>query len=270
MNTGRHVRRALAALSLALCALGAGAGSASYPVNIAGSEVEATWHWPDDRAAASVVLLQHGFTRRCANLRGLASAISEAGHLVLCLNADMAGGNTRLAAQLANAMQRGALLAPDGGALPRRVVLGGHSAGAAFAALVAAELGRSEPGRVESLLLLDPVGLRLPLQQPLLAIVAPPMRCNAMQQALPALSRSPQAEVVQLAQGAAHIDAEGDDTDALARAACAPGEPQPANVLLLRELVLRWLAGDAQPAIDAALREGRLTRITRAAPQPPR
>jgi pimeloyl-ACP methyl ester carboxylesterase len=269
------VRHALAALSLLLCAPGANAGSASYAVGLGGSELEATWHWPDGRAAASLVLLQHGFTRRCANLRGLASAISEAGHLVLCLNADMAGGNPHLAGQLAGALQRGEITAPDGGVLPQRLVLGGHSAGAAFAAAVAAALETGTPGRVERLLLLDPVGLRAPPPQPLLAILAPPMRCNALQQALPALLRAPRAELVQLKPGATHMDAEGNDTDAVARAACSPGEPQAQNVALVRELALGWLAGDVQPVVEAAARDGRLTRVGRVTPgravlEPPR
>jgi hypothetical protein len=112
------------------------------------------------------------------------------------------------------------------------------------------------------------VGLRAPLQPPLLAVLAPPMRCNAMQQALPALQGSPHAVVVQLAPGATHMDAEGDDTDAVARAACTPGLPQAANVTLVRELALRWLGGDVQPLIDTAARDGRLQRLNAAAAAP--
>jgi alpha-beta hydrolase superfamily lysophospholipase len=244
LQPGRQMLRALAALLLVLAATASRAGSASYAVSLGGDAIEATWHWPEGRAPTGLVLLQHGFMRRCANLRTLAAAMADAGHWVLCLNADMAGGNPLLAAALARAVNGGELRAPDGGPLPRRVVLAGHSAGAAFAVAVAAALEGLEPGRVQRLLLLDPVGLRAPVlapvPTPLLAVLAPPLPCNAMQQALPALQGSPHARIVQL-EGGTHVDAEGDDSDGLARAACAPGAPRPENVARLRELALRWL-----------------------------
>jgi hypothetical protein len=264
------VQRTLAALFLALAGAGAQAGAASYAIDVAGQEIEASWHWPD-APAQGLVLLQHGFSRRCANLRGLASAMAGEGWLVLCLNADMAGGNPRLSRSFAQALLQGRIAAPDGGPLPQRWVAAGHSAGGAFATTLAAAITAAQPGRIERMLLLDPVGVKTVPDTPSLALLAPPMACNARQQSLPALLAASGAGVFQLPSDATHMDAEGEDTDAIARAACKPGELQPANVALLRELALRWIAGDAQPAIDAALREGRLSplRAARAAPAPP-
>lgn len=264
------MRRTLAALLLALAGAGAQAGAASYPIDVGGQEIEASWHWPDG-PAQGLVLLQHGFSRRCANLRGLASAMADSGWLVLCLNADMASGNPRLAGVFARALLQGRIVAPDGGPLPQRWVAAGHSAGGAFAARLTTAIAAAQPGRVERMLLLDPVGVTALPATPTLALLAPPMACNAMQQSLPALLAAPNAEVLQLAFEATHMDAEGEHTDAIARAACKPGEPQPANVRLLRELAQRWIAGDAQPALEAALRNGQLSplRAARAAPAPP-
>jgi pimeloyl-ACP methyl ester carboxylesterase len=264
------VQRTLAALFLVLAGAGASAGSASYGIDVGGQEIEASWHWPE-ASPQGLVLLQHGFSRRCANLRGLASAIAGSGWLVLCLNADMAGGNPRLARTFAQALLQGRVVAPDGGPLPQRWVAAGHSAGGAFAKALTAALAVAQPGRVARLLLLDPVGVTAVPATPTLALLAPPMACNTMQQSLPALLAAPGAEVFQLPADATHMDAEGEDTDAIARAACSPREPQPANVALLREIARRWIAGDAQPLIEAALRDGRLTslRAARAAPAPP-
>lgn len=262
--------RTLAALFLVLAAAGAHAGSAGYAIEVGGQEVEASWHWPDG-PAQGLVLLQHGFSRRCANLRGLASTMAGAGWQVLCLNADMAGGNPRLARSFARALLQGRIAAPDGGPLPQRWVAAGHSAGGAFATALAVAITASQPARVERVLLLDPVGVTTMPGAPTLALLAPPMACNARQQSLPALMAAPDAGVYQMPPDATHMDAEGEDTDAIARAACKPGEPQPANVALLRALALHWLAGDAQQAIEAALRSGQLTplRAGRAAPAPP-
>lgn len=264
------MRDTLAALFLVLAGAGAQAGSASYAIDVGGQEIEASWHWPDG-PAQGLVLLQHGFSRRCANLRGLASAMADGGWLVLCLNADMAGGNPPLAGTFAKALLAGRIAAPDGGPLPQRWVAAGHSAGGAFATTLAMAITSAQPARVERLLLLDPVGVVALPRTPTLALLALPMACNAKQQSLPALLIAPNADVFQMPPDATHMDAEGEDTDAIARAACTPGEPQPANVRLLRELALRWIAGDAEPSIEAALRSGRLTslRAARAAPALP-
>jgi hypothetical protein len=264
------VRRTLAALFLALAGVGVQAGAASYPIDLAGQEIEASWHWPEGKVQG-LVLLQHGFSRRCANLRGFAAALAEGGWLVLCLDADMAGGNARLAGNFARALLQGRIVAPDGGPLPQRWVAAGHSAGGAFATTLAAAISAAQAGRVERVLLLDPVGITAMPAAPALALLAPPMACNARQQSLPALLAAPKAAVYQLPPDATHMDAEGEDTDGIARAACKPSDPKPANVRLLRELAQRWIAGDAQPAIDAAMRDGRLSplKAARATPAPP-
>jgi pimeloyl-ACP methyl ester carboxylesterase len=257
---------------------------------LAGAEITAEWQWPA-AAPAALMLLQHGFGRQCANLRGTAQRIAAAGVATLCLNADMAAGQPELADALALALRRG-LAGPDGQPLPQRLIVGGHSAGALFGARVGSALAAQAPQRLAGALLLDPVG-GAPLTQALLdisdgghrpvrAVLALPSRCNARQLALPALAevqRRAQAAGgdsylgVLLIEGSTHVDAEGEDTDFAAVWACGEGRPQPANTELLRTLAARWAGqmagGDAgvqaiaaEPAsVDALAPAGRLRRL---------
>lgn len=209
---------------------------------LGGESVEVSWTWPDGVAPRGLLLLQHGFSRHCMHLRGSAQALAEAGWLVMCLNAPMGGGNPRLARALARTIAERRWPAPDGGALPARVVVGGHSAGAAFAARVGVVLQRLAPERLAGALLFDPVGVRTLPARPTMAFVAPPMPCNAMQRDALAHRAWPWLELVEGPLDATHMDIEGTDTDAIARRFCAPGEVQPSNTQRLRERAQAWLS----------------------------
>jgi hypothetical protein len=134
-------------------------------LTLAGAEFVAEWQWPAT-APAALMLLQHGFARQCANLRGTAQRVAAVGVATLCLNADMAAGQPALAAALALALQHG-LAGPDGQPLPQRLIVGGHSAGALFGARVGSALAAQAPQRLAGALLFDPVG-GAPLTQALL------------------------------------------------------------------------------------------------------
>lgn len=240
------LRRTSAALALA-CAGCAGLPPAP-PLEIAGQPYAAQWTAPPGRAALLLVL-EPGFARRCSHLLGTARRLAEAGALVLCVDAPMTGGNPALADAFAGWLA-GGLRDPQGHEVPARVVVGGLSAGAAFAARLGARLDALAPQRLAGALLLDPVATaafgadlqRVAPGRPVLALVAPPHACNAMNNALPAL-RAAGVEAVDLGPAATHLDAEGDDGDALGRAAC--GTPQPQAVEALRARAVQWLRGVA-------------------------
>ncbi len=236
----------------------------------------AEWLLPVQRAPALVVL-EHGFARRCANLRGTAAQFTARGLIVLCLDGDVALGNPALAVALSRALAGAGLTAPGGRTLPPAIIVAGHSAGALFAAYLGAALARAAPERLAGALLLDPVagdGLAAALRaiaddgrRPVLAILAAPGRCNAHNDALPVL-RALAATTgaaggrgfagVQRGPGSTHLDAEGEDTDLLGVLACGQGRPQPAQTARLRELVAGWaaeLAVGASPTFDAAADE---------------
>ncbi len=213
---------------------------------LAGAAVDVEWHLPgatDGAGPRAWVLLQHGFARRCANLRGMAAALAARGVATLCLNADMAAGAPRLAGALAAWWLSPGARSPDGRLAPPRIVLAGHSAGGLFAARVGAELVALAGDRVAGALFFDPVGgaaLQTALQTMqarlgpgrLAATMAPAVRCNAGHLALPAL-RAAGVSLVFPPQ-ATHVDAEGDDSESVAVRACGEGPPQPQAVAALR------------------------------------
>lgn len=231
-----------------------------------GSAHTTHWYLPTGEAAALVVL-QHGFTRQCAHLRETSRRLMAAGLMVLCVDAPMAGGNPSLAESLGQALA-GGLAAPGGRALPPAIIVGGHSAGAAFAARLGARLDTVAPQRLAGALLFDPVavaGFDAQLRQvsdagrrPVLALLARPHGCNADGNAATALRQVQQAALaagrsgfvgVQFGEGSTHADVEGEDSDWIARAAC--GRPLPRHVALLRGLAVQWaldLARGAAPA----------------------
>jgi hypothetical protein len=299
---------ALAAAGLAGCAAPgglrelAGGLSATQPaphfglLRLADQDFETEWHLPfsprssgKGLVAASAeptawLLLQHGFARRCANLRHLAATLArDAGVATLCLNAEMARGNAALAQALAQWLASDDARAPDGRPAPRRLIVGGHSAGGAFAAQVGAALAEQAPDRLAGALLFDPVGgaamgralmaVAAEGRRPVLALMAPASRCNAGQLGASALrsvqaalasesppsaptSASPQSEQAPGATAApfvglvftagTHVDAEGPDTGAVAVRACGEGWPQPAVVRAMGALAAAWAQDMAQ------------------------
>ena len=243
------------------------------PIEIDADLPLAHWYLPAGEATALVVL-QHGFTRRCGHLRGTSHALMAAGLMALCIDAPMAGGNPALAEALAHRLAAG-LVAPDGRTAPPRIIVAGHSAGAVFAAALGASLDAVVPERLAGALLFDPVAtsgfegwlrtISAGGRRPVLALLAPPHRCNAQANALPILQRLRREALdagangvvgMQLGAGATHADVEGEDTDRLAEWAC--GRVSPAHTARLREFAVAWardLAAGRRPALpdhDAA------------------
>jgi hypothetical protein len=232
----------------------------SAPLPLAGAELVATWYVPSGEPQA-LVLLQHGFARQCATLHETSRRLMQASLMVLCIDAPMAAGNPQLAEVLAQGLAAGAVNPPQH-ALPAPVIVGGHSAGAAFAVGVGTRLEVLAPQRLAGALLFDPVATGgFPEQllrvsdagrRPVLALLAPAHGCNAQANALPALREVRRAALaagrngfvgVQFAADGTHVDVEGEDGDWIGRAAC--GAPMPANVEALRGMAVRWAAAMA-------------------------
>ncbi|MCK7500812.1 MAG: alpha/beta hydrolase [Comamonadaceae bacterium] len=191
-------------------------------------------------------------------LRETARRISAQGLATLCIDADMSRGNPRLADAMAEELLSRMQL-PDGRPLPQRIVVGGHSAGAAFAARLGWRIDTIAPDRLAGALLLDPVpvtGFTEQLravsnggERPVLAIAAAASGCDADLSVLPAL-RTVRAEAgaagrdafvgVLMGPGSTHVDAEGEDSDWIGRTVC--GEPLPTNVERVRTLASQWAA----------------------------
>ncbi len=258
-----------------------------------GERLDTEWHLPAAEPAG-LVLVQHGFARRCANLRTTMRRIAEAGAMTLCVNAEMARGAPGLADALAVAILQG-LAAPDARPVPRRVVVGGHSAGAVFAARVGRALAWADGSVLAGAILFDPVavpGFAENLEavsdagrRPVRAVMAAPAGCNARHNAVPALQRVAEAARaagadafvgVELTQGSTHVDAEGEDTEAVAVLACRQGTPTRANAETLRTLAARWAidalrgtrdadAHPGRPSVDALLASGRATLLAHSA-----
>jgi pimeloyl-ACP methyl ester carboxylesterase len=226
-------------------------------LTLGGVSHAAEW-WLPEGEALGLMTLQHGFARDCSTVRETARQIARRGLMTLCVDASMAGGNPALADALAAALAAG-MTAPDGQALPKRIVAGGHSAGAHFAVRLGQQLAALAPERLAGAVLFDPVaaagfeanlaGLSAAGQRPVLAITANAAGCNARHNAYPALRRMRQDALaavasgfvgLQLTQGSTHVDVEGEDTGALAVAACGQGRPQPENVQALRTLAAAW------------------------------
>ncbi len=232
-------------------------GGLAPALELDGRRYAAEWVLPEAEPRALMVL-QHGFTRSCANLRETTRRIAREGFATLCLDADMAGGNPALADALAAALTS-RLQLPDGRPLPQRIIVGGHSAGAAFAARLGWRIDAVAPERLAGALLLDTVPVEGFTEQlravsragerPVLAIAAASSGCNARLSVLPSL-RTLRAEAgaagreafvgVQMGPGSTHVDAEGEDSDWLGRTVC--GEPLPANVERVRALASQWAA----------------------------
>lgn len=270
---------AVTTLSLAACAAPAIATEPASPLQapavpsaqvpgqleIDGRTYDVTWGVPTG-APLALAVVEHGFTRRCDNLRGTLDAWVAAGLLTLCIDAPMTGGNPALADALAALMVGEGLLGPDGLPVPARTVVGGHSAGGAFAVRLGWQLAQQAPDRIAGAVLFDPVGAGGGFveqlrglagfgQRPVLAVTANASACNAQNNAYPGLRAVAADDVaaggdgfvgVQLLQSSTHVDAEGSDGNALGWVACRQGPPRPANVRTLRQLTAAWAADLAQ------------------------
>ena len=244
-------------------------------VELPGERLDAEWALPPPEVdPLGLVLLQHGFSRRCAHLRPMAATLAEAGWATLCLNADMARGNPLLAKAWAERLllPTPAMSLPDGRALPERWIVAGHSAGAAFALDLGVEIRTRSTGSVVGALLLDPVSTGASFEQalrsfgrPVSAVMAAPGPCNASGNALAPLEAAQAAGAdvrILPIEGGTHVDAEGEATDFVAVWACRQGAPRPevigatrrAAVDALRAMIL---PPDTRPAGDQpATRKG--------------
>ena len=217
------------------------------------------WYLPNGTASALMVL-QHGFSRNCAHLRGTSKAIAEKGVMVLCVNGDMTGGAPALANQVAEAIAGGSITPPGGRAMPTRIIAGGHSAGGHFAGRLGARLDQLAPQRLAGAVLFDPVaadGFTADLQavsangtRPVLAVAARPSVSNLFNNSFGALnSLNSGFTGIQLVWdryflgipqgGSCHTDVEGENTDFLGTASglCSPNANQTAR---LRDFGSTW------------------------------
>jgi len=234
-----------------------GVAWAEARITIGGISHRVEWWLPEGEALA-LVTVQHGFARNCGAVRETARQIARRGLMTLCVDASMAGGNPALADALAASLLAG-MTAPQVPALPQTIIVSGHSAGAHFAIRLGQQLATLAPERLAGAVLFDPVvadgfaanlaGLSVAGQRPVHAITANAASCNARHNAYPALRQLQQDLLaagrsgfvgLQLTQASTHLDVEGEDTSALAVAACGQGRPQPDNVQTLRTLAAAW------------------------------
>lgn len=120
---------ALVVATLLLCSTGAHAdtivskdstGSViNSQLTIAGTSYSVDWYLPNANASG-LVTVQHGFSRGCGNLRDTSKRIMANGLMVLCVNANMSGGNPSLAEALADTLVNGNITTPDGRVMPSK------------------------------------------------------------------------------------------------------------------------------------------------------
>ncbi len=279
-NTANLRHRLVAAVTvLAVAVVGLGvAGQGSAAANVAcgsfsstsarcingtivinGASYNADWYLPNGTASA-LMLLQHGFSRGCGNLRNTAKAIVQTGVMVLCLNADMSGGNPALGNALGSALASRSITPPAGRPLPTNYIVGGHSAGGHFASVVGARLASVGYAGLRGAILSDPVaqdGFSANLQaiaaggtRPVLSVAARPSAINLFNNSFGALRDLPNTFVgIQLVWtgfvlavpygGSCHTDVEGENGDLVGNVAagCTPNSTQ---VSRLRDFESNW------------------------------
>lgn len=239
------------------------ASSSSSCINtertIEGATYSTDWYVPNGTASA-VMVLQNGFSRNCAHLRGTSKAIAEKGVMVLCVNGDMTAGNPEMATDVADALAARMIAPPAGRTMPETIIAGGHSAGGHFAGVLGARLAETAPQRLAGAILFDPVaaeGFSADLaaisdngDRPVLTVAARPSVSNLFNNAFGALNALDNSYVgLQLVWskitlgiptgGSCHTDVEGEDTDILGTASglCSPSSTQTAR---LRDFGSAW------------------------------
>lgn len=228
-------------------------------VTVGGTSYNADWYVPTGQARALMVL-EHGFSRGCGNLRNTSKAILERGVMVLCLNASMQGGNPALGRALGDALADRTLTPPNGAVLPAAYIVGGHSAGGHFASVVGARLAERGYPQLRGAVLFDPVasdGFSANLQaisaggsRPVLAVAARGGLANLYNNAFGALRGLPgDYSGIQLLYanyvigipvgGSCHTDVEGENGDFIGNLAvgCTPSTT---NVARLRDFGATW------------------------------
>ncbi|GAA3201312.1 hypothetical protein [Actinocorallia longicatena] len=244
-----------------------GSSCVNESISIGGTSYSTDWYFPNGTATA-LMLVEHGFSRGCGNLRNTSKAIAEQGVMVFCVNADMTGGNAGLAATLGDALAARTLTPPSGRALPVKYIVGGHSAGGHFASAVGKRLADAGYAGFKGAILFDPVasdGFTANLQavsaggtRPVLSIAARPSVINLFNNSFGALADLGADFVgIQLiwtkyvlgspTGGSCHIDSEGENTDVIgvAGALCSPNSTQTARLRAFASVWARDLATGA-------------------------
>lgn len=259
----------LTAAALAVGAVNASADTTVYSgsdgkvinaqLTVGGTSYNVDWYLPSTPAAA-LMTYQHGFSRGCGNHRDSSKRIMARGVMVLCLNANVSGGNPDLGAKLADLIASRTMVAPGGVAVPANTIVGGHSAGGHFASAVGARLAQVGYPYLKGAMLFDPVaagGFTNNLvaisnygQRPVYAITANGGLCNQFNNAYGALrqiSNSARASGrdgfvgLQLTSNSTHVDSEGNNTDFIGYSACLNLPPKTANTAYLRDLSAAWV-----------------------------
>jgi len=244
-------------------ACGSYSSSSSTCVNsnlvIGGTSYNVDWYLPNGTASA-LMTLQHGFSRGCGNLRNTSKSIAEKGVMVLCLNADMTGGNQSLGNAFGDLLNSRAITPPAGKPLPVNYIVGGHSAGGHFASVVGARLHTNGYANLKGAVLFDAVasgGFSANVQaisnggaRKVLAVAARPSLANLTNNSFGALKDLPGEYVgIQLVWtgffigipygGSCHTDVEGENGDFIGNTAagCTPNSTQ---VSRLRDFGSTW------------------------------
>ncbi|WP_370618983.1 hypothetical protein [Mumia sp. Pv 4-285] len=231
----------------------------SSPVTIGGTSYAADWYLPNGTASA-LMLVEHGFSRSCKHLRGTSKAIAEKGLMVVCLDEDMTAGNPGLATIFGNALADRTVVPPNSKPLPGNYLVGGHSAGGQFAALVGQQLATRGYANLKGAVLFDPVAaegfssavsaISAGGTRPVLTVAARPSVINLFNNSFGALNDLNTGFAgIQLVWskfvlgtptgGSCHIDSEGENTDfiGVAGALCSPSSTQTAR---LRDFATTW------------------------------
>lgn len=225
---------------------------------VGGTSYSVDWYLPSGTASALVVV-EHGFSRGCGNLRDTSKRIMANGLMVFCMNANMAGGAPNKAEALGDALVSGTVITPDGRYVPDKIIVGGHSAGGHFASRLGWKLQQVAPNRLLGAILFDPVaagGFTDNLvaisnggQRPVYAITSNPSLCNQFNNAYGALKQIRNAAIanghdgfvgLQLTSASTHVDSEGNNTDVIGYGACLQLPPKAYNTAYLRDLSSQW------------------------------
>jgi hypothetical protein len=263
LATGGGVVATTTAAQAADVACGNFSSSAGQCVNtnvtVGGTSYNADFYLPNGTASA-LMLVQHGFTRGCGNLRNTSKAIMEQGVMVFCLNADMTGGNESLGQALGDALTARTITPPSGKPLPVNYIVGGHSAGGHFATVVGARLASNGYANLKGAILFDAVasgGFSSNVQaisaggaRKVLQVAARPSLANLSNNSFGGLRDLPGEYVgIQLVWsgfflavpfgGSCHTDVEGENGDIIGNVAagCTPNSTQ---VSRLRDFAKNW------------------------------
>ncbi|GLS25375.1 hypothetical protein [Marinibactrum halimedae] len=223
----------------------------SERVGLGEVEYMAEWYLPDvESDIPALVYLQHGFGRGPNNLLDLATYLMDKGFMVLSVDANLAGGNPRLAARVVDQFTTAPPTPPNGYEMPEKFVAAGHSAGALNATLIAEGMVEADYDGYVGAILLDPVDADNLMEEamqasisdgkPVYAILANVSPCNSFNNAEPLLSDLSGTTYVglKLTNRSTHLDAEASNAGFWAPLAC--GRARSENITTLMEFTAAW------------------------------